>query len=178
MKRQLAKKGYTLEVQSWENDGDNSWGRASTFETEGEALLMMKMCKELFASENDSRDGIGNMMEDDNAMAKGNIISYLGDNAELLEYLKLDPISKYREDIVKEFEIEEENEENWAEYVYDYVEDHPKISEKWHDAVMEINGDLMGYSEYYYSRVFESAKVLFSAEDVFLELTEIASTKR
>jgi len=38
------------------------------------------------------------------------------------------------------------------------------------DMIMDVNYDLMGSSEYYYSRVFESGCVYYSNEDIYLEV--------
>ena len=37
------------------------------------------------------------------------------------------------------------------------------------DKIMDINYNVMGGSEYYYSRVFESATLTYSPEDIYLE---------
>lgn len=40
------------------------------------------------------------------------------------------------------------------------------------ETCMGYNEDLMGYSEFYFSRVFEKAVILYSPEDVFVEVVE------
>ena len=47
----IASKGYTIEVVSWENDGDFYQTQRMTVETESEARKIQKICKELFEPE-------------------------------------------------------------------------------------------------------------------------------
>jgi hypothetical protein len=58
----VANKGYTIEVVSWENDGDNYKTETMTVETESEARKIKKICSELFKSCNNGDGGIGNSM--------------------------------------------------------------------------------------------------------------------
>lgn len=59
----VASKGYTIEVESWENDGDNYKTQRMTVETLEEAQKIKKICKELFVSCNNDEGGIGNSMD-------------------------------------------------------------------------------------------------------------------
>jgi|SRR6478609_8539524 len=59
MKKKVVNKGYTITVNSWENDGDNSRTESITVDSLEEAqayVNLMKLCK----SENQSTNGIGN----------------------------------------------------------------------------------------------------------------------
>jgi hypothetical protein len=62
-KKQIAKKGYTLEVVSWENDGDNYRTKRVTYKDKEKAIAVAKMCKELFCSCNNDDGGVGNSMD-------------------------------------------------------------------------------------------------------------------
>ena len=61
--------------------------------------------------------------------------------------------------------------------ILEYMKEHPELytdkkkpsDATLHDICMTYNGELMGYSEYYYSRVFEKATLTYSPEDVYLE---------
>lgn len=77
-KRKVFSKGYTIICTSWENDGDNYNTLTYTVETKEEALLINKVCKELF----DCIDnGIGNTT-DKESFDEG-IKTYIEDNPEL-----------------------------------------------------------------------------------------------
>ena len=132
MKVKAIEKGYTLKVQSWENDGDNYRTKYLTVSTEKEAKVTVKMCKELLVS----NGGIGNLTEYEDDKAQ-----YLVD-----EWVKENP------DIFIGFDDYEE----WdSAETYDYI--------------MEIKSDLVGYSEYYISRVVESVQVTYSPQDIYVE---------
>lgn len=132
----VVNKGYTLTVVSWENDADNYNTKSVTYDTKEEALLIAKMCKELFVSRNSNKGGIGNTHEGSEEIAKQKILEYVEDNSE----------------INKEFLTQDDD-------IVDYI--------------MEINYDLLGSSEWYYSRVFESATLTYSPEHIFVEQIEI-----
>ena len=57
MKKKVINKGYTLEVESFENDGDNYATNKVTYETSKLAISVARMCEELF---NSDVDGVGN----------------------------------------------------------------------------------------------------------------------
>lgn len=60
----LIKKGYNIEVTSWENDADNYRTKTYTVETLEFAEVILKMCKELFETYHDGKQiGIGNMTD-------------------------------------------------------------------------------------------------------------------
>lgn len=71
--------------------------------------------------------------------------------------------------------------EEASEIIVPYMKSHPELypnkenpsdeksDEKLVQICMDYNYELMGGSEYYYSRVFESATLTYSPEDVYLE---------
>ncbi len=64
------------------------------------------------------------------------------------------------------------NNDNVSDIIEKYIEKNPflgKDEDYIIDFVMDINYDLMGVSEYYFSRVFESAILYYSPEDVYAE---------
>ncbi len=70
----------------------------------------------------------------------------------------------------------EDDTEIAAQIILDYIQANPEIlqgkklsDEKIIDLVMDYNYNLMGGSEYYYSRVFESCDVVYSDSDIFTE---------
>ncbi len=128
----VVKKGYTLEVTSWENDGDNYRTKFKTVQSEDRAKAIVDLCKSVFASNNNGGGGIGNLCEGKESTAERIIIDYLDENPAILP---------------KEGMSDDEK--------YDYV--------------MELAGELMGYSEWYVCRICESVNVTYSAEDVKLQ---------
>jgi len=77
----VVREGYTLEVVSWENDGDNYRTKSMTFDDKETAVLVLEMCKVLF----DSGNGIGNMMKDEYTQAKSKIIDYMKSHPSLCD---------------------------------------------------------------------------------------------
>lgn len=128
----VVKKGYTISVTSWENDGDNYKTKTMTVDDKDYALAILKMCKDIFVSCNNGDGGIGNA-------------------------------------------IGEPEESNAAELVTKYIAERPIFNkgvtdpEHLNNIGMDINQELMGYSEYYYSRVFESGFITYSPVDVKVE---------
>jgi len=57
--KKVINKGYTFEVESWENDGDNSKTKYYTVESEAEARRIYTLCKKLFPSLGNTMDGEG-----------------------------------------------------------------------------------------------------------------------
>ena len=130
MNKVVIKKGYTVEVESWENDGDNYRTRTLTVDNKDYALAILNMCKVLF---NDDYDvGIGNMIDGENDEAFSKIIAYVSNKPIITEGAKTDT---------------------------------EKV-----DIVLNINYDLLGSSEFYISRVFESGSIVYSSEDIILEV--------
>lgn len=64
-----------------------------------------------------------------------------------------------------------------TDLILEYMKKHPELYQDKNkttdkdliDICMEYNGDLLGGSEYYYSRVCESCSITYSPEDVYLE---------
>jgi len=84
----VANKGYTIEVVSWENDGDNYKTKTMTVETEAEARKIKKICSELFKSCNNGDGGIGNAMDGE---CEDVIEDYIENNPEMeltVEYIE------------------------------------------------------------------------------------------
>jgi hypothetical protein len=133
-KKKVISKGYTIEVTSWENDGDNYRTEKIIEQDEAKAKAIGKMCKELFKSSNNGENGIGNLMNDGSNRKKG--------DKKVLEYMKKNPI----------------------------LSNNKKLSdEKLIETCMNYNYNLMGGSEYYYSRVCEKVSITYAPEDVILE---------
>jgi len=61
-KKTIAKKGYTIEVMSWENDGDHYRTQSMTVDDKEEALKIKEICQTLFKSCCNREGGIGNAM--------------------------------------------------------------------------------------------------------------------
>lgn len=83
----VVKKGYTIEVTSSENDGDNYKTRSMTISSKELALAILQMCKDIFVSCSNGDGGIGNMMDDDYHDACGIIMNYVADKPILTEGL-------------------------------------------------------------------------------------------
>jgi hypothetical protein len=79
-KELVIEKGYTLEVTSWENDGDYYNTESMTVETLEEARRIYRVCTELFKSCNKGEGGIGNSMSGE---CEDVIEEYIKDNPEL-----------------------------------------------------------------------------------------------
>lgn len=133
MKVKAIKKGYTLKVKSWENDGDNYRTKYYTVPTEKEAKVIVKMCKELLVS-NDG--GIGNMLDSEDVEAQYLVSEWVEGNPDI--FIGFD-----------DYEMWDDAE------TYDYI--------------IELKNELVGYSEYYISRVVESVQVTYSPEDIYVE---------
>lgn len=130
-KKVVAKKGYTIEVTSWENDGDNYNTKRMTVDNKEYALAILDMCKTVFASCNNGKGGIGNMNGGESDGAPDIIMNYLV-NYPIIKKGRTD-----QDEII--------------------------------DMVMDINYELMGSTEWYYSRVFEKGIIFYSPEDVEVE---------
>jgi hypothetical protein len=93
-------KGYTLEVTSWENDGDNYNTKFKTVDTLEEAFKLYKICKEVF----NSRNGVGNSMCREDAYK---LIRYVEENSNMFsdleeEDLEEDNLVDYFQDLAYE----------------------------------------------------------------------------
>lgn len=136
IKTMITKKGYYIEVDSWENDGDNSRTEMVHCDSEEQALAYKEACLTIFHRDNTHTDkGVGNTNEYD-SMEK--IKATLKDFIEGNEYFK------------RETEGMDDDE------IYNYMAD-------------DIAVELLGWSEFYYFRVCERAKVYHVKEDVKFE---------
>ncbi len=133
-------KGYEVTVVSWENDGDNYNTLSKTYQSKELAIEIAKLCKTLFISKNNGENGIGNSSDSPGQKIFDRIIDYMKDHLILLDNPNFRGVSKSN------------------------VSDQELI-----DICMEYNNDLLGGSEYYYSRVCESVKITYSPEDIYAE---------
>lgn len=123
-------KGYTLKVESWENDGDHYQTNFKTVQTLDEAKILWELLH-LCTGDND----LGNAYEyfdDEQTVLAANFIK---------EYFKV---------LYPEGELPEDDEE---------------LS----DLFAEIAQELLGYSEDYKVRVFDSCIITYSPDDIYLE---------
>jgi hypothetical protein len=144
-KELLFKKGYHLEVTSWENDGDNVKTTTKFCgEDEETAKTLLRFCKEFWESyHSGNKIGVGNMMDDEIDEAGSKAQSYLKNNPEVLTAL-----NKYYDRVI---DVEDQD------FVYDVV-------------IADFNGELFGNSEYYIARVFDKGRVIYAPEDAFIEV--------
>lgn len=96
MKKILFKKGYTLEVVSWENDGDNYKTKYYTVDTKEKALGIKHMCDNLFQSDT----GVGNSFDDENP--EETIKEYFEEHPFLVNANNLDNLYDYTSDLAYE----------------------------------------------------------------------------
>ena len=92
----VAKKGYTLKVVSWENDGDNYSTLFHTVSSCAEAQALRDVCNILFGCNSDHKNpiGIGNMMGDDDYQSvikeylikHPEVTKYLGDAGDIMDF--------------------------------------------------------------------------------------------
>ena len=147
MKEILMKKGYTLEVTSWENDADN-YKTKSIYcgDNEEDAKALLKLCKELFSSHhNGNCIGIGNIMEDDYERAIDRTQEYLDNNPSIVQ-----AVNKYYN---CDLDISE------GDDIHDIV-------------IADFNFEILGSSEYYCSRVFDKGRVLYTPEDLLVDVLD------
>lgn len=74
----IIKKGYTITVDSWENDGDYPSTKSINIDDEKKAKDIAKMCKRLFCSSNNDEGGIGNSFHDEDP--ESTILKYMKKN--------------------------------------------------------------------------------------------------
>ena len=146
MKIKIANKGYTLVVVSWENDADYKSTISKTFETKDEAKAVQKLCEELFVSRSSNKKAIGNLTNDEYGyqLSRDSIYEYLLSNPDVAKGINID--------------LEAQNNEKDDEVIIDIV--------------MDYNWEMMGSSEFYYSRVCDSAVLYKLDEDVYADLCD------
>lgn len=127
------KKGYTIAVTSWENDGDNYRTKSITVDSKEKTEAIVKLCDTVFQSCHNYKGfkGIGNMMEDEGEHAREIILPFMKANPVLCN-------GETNDDVLVE------------------------ICEN-------LKDELMGGSEWYYSRVCEKVIVTYSDKDIEVE---------
>lgn len=131
-KIKVINKGYTLQVTSWENDGDNYQTKSKTVDTIEKVKLLHSLLQ-LCTSENNNPPGV---------IRLGNSVG---------------GFSEDQEDLLRDFFTENN-------IIFDF-----KDGEYIYDTFFEEIGGLLGHSEFYTCRVFDSCSVTYSPEDVYLE---------
>lgn len=140
--KKVINKGYTLEITSWENDGDSYNTKFVTVKTKEEAAQIYKICTELFKSCNNGEGGVGNSMDGEYTQ---DVVDYYDENKEVLTF----------EPFIELKEIFDAGEYDSDDLIFDYFRD--------------FAHNLMGGSEYFDFRVCESVVVTHSPEDIYLE---------
>jgi len=90
LKKKVINKGYTLEITSWENDGDYCRTKTKTVETFEEVAKLLQICTTLFKSCNNRDGGVGNSME---GASNWVLLEYVEDHPDL--FPELDPNNEY-----------------------------------------------------------------------------------
>lgn len=85
MKKKIIKKGYTLEVTSWENDADNYRTIKYTTEDKELAKELVDLCEKVFVSINNGAGGIGNACDREKNQVKAILIPYMKKRPKLYE---------------------------------------------------------------------------------------------
>lgn len=142
LKKKVISKGYTLEITSWENDGDYSDTKTITVKTKEEAKMIHQICTTLFKSCNNGANGVGNSTDRERDFA---VIEYYEENKDTLTYEPFIELNAIME--VGDYESED--------LIFDFFLDFAAV--------------LMGSSDFYDFRVCESVTVTYSPEDVYLE---------
>lgn len=157
--KKIVEKGYTLEVTSWENDGDNYRTLFKTYETQEEALTICNLLKNLLTSCSwEKAGGIANQHElDDRNYTFWAIYNYMKEipyfQKELLElqrkYYKGAP-----ELIDDEDEITEPRNVDYIDYMISYFR--------------QLVWDLVHGGEFAI-RYAESISLTYSPKDIFAQ---------
>lgn len=170
--KKIVNKGYTLEVVSWENDGDNYRTKHLTVPTKEEALAVKHLCEVLFdCTDYEAELGIGNLMEYDGDTAHRAICNYLLNNPTLLSIHNLRTLELFKEEVEEAF-AEFLNKSTYLELLPEYLEDETLIPDEWISMVMNYNYKLLGGSEYYYSRVCDNVEMYYYPDDVVAMLVD------
>ena len=104
-KKLIREKGYTLVVESWENDGDDYETHLFKANSKEEALALKEMCETLFVAYHDSSKGLSNDCKDSlSKKDKEIILEFVKENPIVIErFLKDEKPSD--EKIIKSFQI-------------------------------------------------------------------------
>lgn len=135
------KKGYRLTVKSWENDADNPRTKIVEGYTLPQVKLMVELVK-LHKSKSNNSGCYGNMYEPD--------------DHEIAKYVKAMKIV-----------FDKHPKEAWPEGMEDAFDDPDEDIQA--DAIHELMAELFGYSEYYFTRVYDGHIVEFIPEDILIE---------
>ena len=84
MREKIFNKGYTVEVVSWENDGDYYATNRKTYYTKEEAFAVKHMAETLWVSNSKSEQGIGNLTYHESEKYYSRVYKYFTDNPTLL----------------------------------------------------------------------------------------------
>lgn len=89
-KKKVVSKGYTVEVVSWENDGDLYQTHRVTFKTKEEALAVKHLAEALWQDHyEENSKSISSMMDEDFEDMIERVYKYFLENDKLLEYCDL-----------------------------------------------------------------------------------------
>lgn len=142
-KRLVIQKGYTITVDSWENDLDNSQTNSITVKTLEQATALYNLMQ-LCVSKNNLSPGVvrlGNTLD-----------SFSSAQIELItDFIKENPI-------LGELEVFEDEEEEYDNVI---------------NMFGQITSDLLGSSEYFTCRVMAKCEVTYSDKDIYLDIIEI-----
>lgn len=168
MKKKVISKGYTVEVTSWENDGDNYRTKTCTYETLEEASAVKHMCDNLFQACYDE-ETVGNKMWDEMDECDWIIVKYFIKHPYLLLLEYPDGFERLKPQVEEDFkEYLDASTCTWLDCLQEYLEDKPSVINTWANIVKHYKYNLLGSSEYYYSRHSESCEVYYSPEDIYL----------
>jgi len=84
MREKIFNKGYTVEVASWENDGDYCATKRKTYTTKEEAFAVKHMAENLWKTHYDSEYGVGNMTHYSSEEYYHRVYKYFLENPTLL----------------------------------------------------------------------------------------------
>ena len=154
MQKIIHPKGYTVEVVSWENDGDNYKTLSYTVDTLEEANDLRELAKQCYSTNSGAEGAInlGNVTSNRDNYSYA-IAHFMGTHSSLIK----------DKNVLKELsEIDLTTED---------IEDET-LTEHLTEIFFEYNDSLFSGSEYYLSRVLESVSITYLAEDVKAEIVE------
>lgn len=176
MNKLVIKKGYTLEVTSWENDGDLSQTKSKTFDTKEKVTEVYKMLSTLCRSEYDDTTVGNKYCEYGDSEAESCdliVLRYLIDNLSFVSLFCNETFDKFKTDIEEEFKDYINDKVSWIDCLLEYLEDKPSLYKPYVGSATKFMYELLDSSEYYYSRVFEMGSIYYSPEDIYLEVIDI-----
>ena len=174
-RKRILQKGYTVTVNSYENDGDYDSEMSATYQSRNQDVCIAKMLNSLFASCHSSKESIGNMTGV--SIAHSIIYKYLVDNPEILEYYSLSfngeahSVHCFEDEIISS--IPSANCDNYKDHFHAYIlldmhSDNPNPEfGRWLNYIIDIGSELMGSSEDYVSRVCDSVSITYSDKPIY-----------